>query len=388
MKIGILTGGGDVPGLNPCMKAVVYHAIDDGHEIVGIRRGWGGLLNFNPDDPKSYDENIIPLDKQKVRTIDRTGGTFLHSSRTNPSKVRVKDVPDFLRDPKTKNTDDASSDILDFTPHVLKNLEILGIDTLIPIGGDDTLSYGERLHREGVSVVAIPKTMDNDVFGTDYCIGFSTAVTRSVQFIHQLRTSTGSHERIAVIELFGRNSGETSLISSYLSGVDRAIISEVPFDPEILASLLLKDYNANPSSYAMVTISEGASMVGGKIIEYGEADAYGHRKLGGIGMITGEAVKKLTGKGIVYQQVGYLMRSGAPDALDLMIAINFAGIAMGLLKDKVSGRMVALRDGTYTHIPISTIASGIKRVDVDELYDPKEYRPKVRNVLGKPMFLY
>jgi len=388
MKIGILTGGGDVPGLNPCMKSVVYHAIDDGHEIVGIRRGWGGLLNFNPDDPKSFDENIVPLDKKKVRTIDRTGGTFLHSSRTNPSKVKAKNVPDFLRDPEAPEQAADASDILDFTPHILKNLEALGIDTLIPIGGDDTLSYGERLHREGVPVVAIPKTMDNDVFGTDYCIGFSTAVTRSVQFIHQLRTSTGSHERIAVVELFGRNSGETSLISSYLSGVDRAIISEVPFDPEILANLLEQDYAANPSSYAMVTISEGASMVGGKIIEYGEADAYGHRKLGGIGMITGEAIKKLTGKDIVYQQLGYLMRSGAPDALDLMIAINFAGIAMGLVKDKVSGRMVSLRDGTYTHIPISTIASGIKRVDVDELYDPKAYKPKVRSVLGKPMFLY
>ncbi len=386
MRIGILTGGGDVPGLNPCMKALVYRAIDFGHEVVGIRTGWGGLLNYNPNDPKSKEKYILPLDKMKVRTIDRTGGTFLHSSRTNPSKVKKNEIPDFLKDPKEK--EDGSNELLDFTPHVLSNLEKLKLDVLVPIGGDDTLSYGERLHREGFSVVAIPKTMDNDVFGTDYCIGFSTAVTRSVQFIHQLRTSTGSHERIAVVELFGRNSGETSLISSYLAGVDRSIISEVPFDPELLSKFLLEDYNNNPSSYAMVTISEGASIIGGKIIEYGEADAYGHRKLGGIGMITGEAIKKLTGKGIVYQQLGYLMRSGAPDALDLMVATNFAGIAMSLINDKVSGRMVALRDGTYTHIPISTIASGLKRVDVDELYNAKEYKPSVRNVLGKPMFLY
>jgi 6-phosphofructokinase 1 len=230
--------------------------------------------------------------------------------------------------------------------------------------------------------------MDNDVYGTDYCIGFSTAVTRSVQFIHQLRTSTGSHERIAVIELFGRNSGETSLISSYLAGVDRALISEVPFDPEKLAELVLKDKRDNPSNYAMVTVSEGAHMVGGKVVEYGETDAYGHRKLGGIGEITGEALKKITGEGIINQKVSYLMRSGAPDALDLMVATNYASLAVNLIKNDVSGRMVALRDGKYTHIPMSTVTSSVKRVDVDELYDVKTYRPRIRHVMGKPMFLY
>jgi 6-phosphofructokinase 1 len=230
--------------------------------------------------------------------------------------------------------------------------------------------------------------MDNDVYGTDYCIGFSTAVTRSVQFIHQLRTSTGSHERIAVVELFGRNSGETSLISSYLASVDRAIISEVPFDVEKLAKLLTKDKKSNPSNYAMVTISEGAHFAGGQVVEYGEADAYGHKKLGGIGQLTGEALKKLTGEDIIYQQLSYLMRSGAPDALDLMVAVNYANLAVSLLTSGVSGRMVALRDGTYTHIPMSTVTSGLKRVDVSELYDANEYRPKVRHVLGKPMFLY
>ena len=388
MKIGILTGGGDVPGLNPSIKAVVYRAVDEGHEVVGIRRGWGGLLELNRDDPDSVARNTMPLDKLRVRTVDRTGGTFLHTSRTKPSRVKPKDVPDFLHDPEHPEAEEKDTRLRDFTPHILKNLEYLGLDTLIPIGGDDTLSYGERLHSEGFPVVAIPKTMDNDVYGTDYCIGFSTAVTRSVQFLNQLRTSTGSHERIAVIELFGRNSGETSLISSYLAGVDRALISEVPFDPERLAELVMQDKAANPSHYAMVTVSEGAHMIGGKVVEFGEADAYGHRKLGGIGEITSEAIKKITGHNIINQRLGYLMRSGAPDALDLMAAVNFANMAMDLIISGASGRMVALRDGKYTHIPMSDVTSGVKRVDVDELYDKSQYRPKVRQVLGKPMFLY
>ena len=386
--VGILTGGGDVPGLNPCIKAVVYRAIDEGFNVVGIRRGWGGLLEFNRDDPESFDKNFMPLDKRAVRTIDRSGGTVLHTSRTNPGSVPQKNVPEFLKDPEHPGAEQSDTRPRDFTPHVLKNLEHLGIDALVPIGGDDTLSYAERLHREGVSVVAIPKTMDNDVFGTDYCIGFSTAVTRSVFFLHQLRTNAGSHERIAVVELFGRNSGETSLVSSYLAGVDRALISEVPFDPEKLARLVMEDKRANPSNYAMVTISEGSTMIGGKTIEYGEADAFGHRKLGGIGQMTGEALKKLTGEDIIYQQLAYLMRSGVPDALDLMVSVNFAHMAMDLIQDGVSGRMCALRDGTYTHVPISTMTSGLKRVDVGELYDADQYPPKVRRVLGKPMFLY
>lgn len=387
MKIGILTGGGDVPGLNPCIKAVVNRANDAGHEVLGIRRGWGGLLWYNREDPAT-EKFLMPLDKQKVRKVDRTGGTFLHTSRTNPAKVRPQNVPEFLRDPDHPEAEAADTRIRDFTPHVMSNLEHLGIDVLIPIGGDDTLSFGERLHSEGVPVIAIPKTMDNDVYGTDYCIGFSTAVTRSVLILNQLRTSTGSHERIAVIELFGRNSGETSLISSYLAGVDRAIISEVPFDPERLASFVMDDKASNPSNYAMVTISEGAHMIGQKVVEYGEADAYGHRKLGGIGEITGQAMKRITGQNVITQRVAYLMRSGAPDALDLMVGFNYAHLAMDLITSKASGRMVALRDGTYTHIPMSTVANGVKRVDVDELYDSQNYLPKVRSVLGKPMFLY
>ena len=267
-------------------------------------------------------------------------------------------------------------------------IERLGLDWLVPIGGDDTLSYGQRLASEGVPVVAVPKTMDNDVFGTDYCIGFSTAVTRSVQFIHQLRTSAGSHERIAVIELFGRNCGETSLLAAYLAGVDRALISEVPFDPELLADYLLEDKAANPSNYAMVTVSEGARMLEGSIEEYGEQDAYGHRKLGGIGLATGNVLKQLTGEDIIYQQVAYLMRSGAPDALDLMVGANYASMALNLIDRGEPGQMVSLRRGTYTSVPIETIGQGLKRVDVDELYDSKAYRPLVRRVDGMPMFLY
>ena len=385
MRVAVLTGGGDVPGLNPAIKALVYRAEEEGFEIMGFRRGWWGPLNYNLDDDTANWQCVIPLNRQAVRTVDRTGGTFLHTSRTNPSHVRGRAVPEFLRGPDFDPKDETPHD---FTPHVLKVLEHLKIDVLIPIGGDDTLSYADRLHREGVPIVAIPKTMDNDVFGTDYCIGFSTAVTRSVRFIHNLRTSVGSHERIGIIELFGRNSGETSLISAYLAGVDRAIISEVPFDPEKLARLVLKDKRNNPSNYAMITISEGAKMIGGEVIEHGEADAYGHKKLGGIGAYTGDVLKKLTGENILYQQVAYLMRSGAPDSIDLMVGFNFANMAMDLIVEGKTGRMVAIQKGIYTNVPISIVSQGVKRVDVDELYDVEEYRPKVRHVDGKPMFLY
>ncbi len=386
MRIGILTGGGDVPGLNPCIKALVDRAVDEGHQAIGIRRGWAGLFYYNPalpfDDPVNQ-KCAIPLDKMAVRTVARTGGTFLHTSRTNPGKVKGKDVPEHLRDQDW----DASAPAKDYTPAVLRVVEAMELDVIVAIGGDDTLSYAERLHREGVRVMGIPKTMDNDVFGTDYCIGFSTAVTRSVNFINNLRTSTGSHERIAVIELFGRNSGETSLIAAYLSGVDRAIISEVPFDPEKLGKFLLADKLANPSNYAMMTISEGARMEGGDIIQGGEEDAFGHQKLGGIGMVTGELIKKITGENIIYQQLAYLMRSGAPDSLDLMVASNYAHMAMDMVLKGQSGRMVALRGGVYTDIPISMIMQGRKQVDVGELYDIDQYKPKVRHVAGMPMFL-
>jgi 6-phosphofructokinase 1 len=271
---------------------------------------------------------------------------------------------------------------------VLKVLEHLEIDVLMPIGGEDTLGYGARIHREGFPIISIPKTMDNDVFGTDFCIGFSTAVTRSVHFIHQLRSTAGSHERIGVVELFGRHSGETSLISAYLAGVDRAIISEVPFDIERLADLLMQDKAANPSHYAMMTISEGAHEISGIVVQTGVADPYGHKKLGGIGAVTAERLEKMTGVKTMCQQLAYLMRSGAPDALDIMVAVNYANTAMDLLAIGKTGRMVALRDGRYTDVSAESPTLGEKHVDVRSLYDVDNYRPKVWHVLSKPMFLY
>ncbi len=382
MRIAVLTGGGDVPGLNPAIKAIVYRAIDNGYEVFGVLRGWAGLLDYDLDDPSKNDQCIVKLEKKDVRRIDRTGGTFLHTSRTNPAKVKTDRVPAFLREEGM-----AKDAIKDCTSHVLQVIAKLGINCLIPIGGDDTLSFGVRLHQEGVRVIAIPKTMDNDVYGTDYCIGFSTAVTRSVEFIHALRTSAGSHERIAVIELFGRNSGETSLVAAYLAGVDRALISEVPFDIEKLAKLVMEDKKANPSNYAMMTVSEGAHPLEGHPIESGEEDAFGHRKLGGVGKEIGDALSKITGQGIIYQQVAYLMRSGAPDSLDLMVAANYAQMAMGLVERGESGRLVCLQRGVYSDVPIATLSQGTKRVNVAELYDSENYRPKVQHVFGMPMFL-
>ncbi|MBZ0300379.1 MAG: ATP-dependent 6-phosphofructokinase [Anaerolineae bacterium] len=381
MRIAVLTGGGDVPGLNPAIKALVNRAIDNGYEVLGIRRGWKGLVQVNPD-TEVDEEWVIRLDREAVRRVDRSGGTFLHTSRTNPGSMKPADIPEFLAEPGS--VPDKTQDL---TPHVLRVIEKLGIDCLVPIGGDDTLSYGERLSREGMRVIGIPKTMDNDVYGTDYCIGFSTAVTRSVEFIHALRTSAGSHERIAVVELFGRNSGETSLIAAYLSSVDRALISEVPFDLNKLARLVMDDKKRNPSNYAMITVSEGAHPIEGQVMESGQEDAFGHRKLGGVGQNVGDALKHLTGQNIIYQQLAYLMRSGAPDSLDLMVAANFAHMAMGLIERGESGRLVCLQRGVYSDVPIATLSQGKKRVNVAELYDTDNYRPRIRHVLGMPMFL-
>jgi 6-phosphofructokinase 1 len=339
-------------------------------------------VNSNPQDPPTVQASTIALDPATVRTIDRTGGTFLHTSRTNPAKVSRKDEPAHL---SAGRTDDGPRD---HTAHAIRVVEHLGLDALIAIGGDDTLSFALRMHDEGVPVIAIPKTMDNDVHGTDYCIGFSTAVTRTVNFVHQLRTSAGSHERLAVVEVFGRYSGETSLVSAYLAGVDRAVISEVPFELDRLAELLMRDKRENPSNYAMMTISEGATVKGGEMIQGGPEDAYGHRKLGGIGELTTELLKERTGEGMIYQQLGYLMRSGNPDSLDLMVAINYAVMAADLAIEGSSGRLVALRNGNYVNVPLDVTRQGVKRVDVAALYDEAEYRPKIRHVDGKPMFLY
>ncbi len=388
-RVGVLTGGGDVPGLNPAIKAVAETAIARDWEVVGIRLGWGGLLHCNPESPQARKNLIVPLTLSSVRTIDRTGGTFLHTSRTNPSRVKALDVPDFLVGTVDPASGEGEEAIYDFTPHVLHVLDFLELDALIPIGGDDTLSYAARLHQEGFPVVAIPKTMDNDVYGTDYCIGFSTAVTRSVDFITALRTTSGSHERITVVELFGRNSGETSLIAAYLADVDRAIISEVPFDVQKLGLLLVQDKYNNPSNYSIMTISEGAREIGGDLVHYeGDEDAYGHKKLGGIGARVGEQLKAITNESVMYQQLSYLMRSGSPDSLDRMVAVSYGLLAMDLIDSARSGRMVALRDGAYTHVPLNRVISGTKRVDVDEMYDVEQYRPRIADMLGKPMFLY
>src|SRR5450759_4058980 len=373
--IGLLTGGGDVPGLNPCMKAVVLSALEVGYRVIGIRKGWAGLLNYNLDEPSTHDYYIRDLNQDDVRRIDRTGGTFLHTSRTNPQNVSPSKTPDFLKNSNLgKPVDDNGT--MDYTSHILKVLDHLGINVMVPIGGDDTLSYGVRLHREGIPVIAIPKTMDNDVFGTDYCIGFSTAVTRSVEFITNMRTSVGSHERIGIVELFGRNSGETSLISAYLSYVDRAVITEVPFDIHRLADFLMEDKRNNPSNYAIMTISEGGIISGGDVIETGEEDAFGHRKLGGVSQITSDMIKQLTGQDIMYQQVAYLMRSGAPDSLDRMVAMSFGNLAGQLIRRRETGKMVALHGGKYTTVPIEMILTGKKRVDVPSYYDVDNYRPK------------
>jgi 6-phosphofructokinase 1 len=384
--IGILTGGGDVPGLNPCIKAVAMSAFELGYRVIGIRRGWAGLLQYNLDEPSTHDYYVHELRPYDVRTIDRTGGTFLHTSRTNPQKTSPGRIPDFLKNSKWGKSIDTDG-TMDYTDYTLNVLSHLGIDTLVPIGGDDTLSFGVRLHKEGFPIVAVPKTMDNDVFGTDYCIGFSTAVTRSVDLITNMRTSVGSHERIGVVELFGRNSGETSLISAYLAYVDRALISEVPFDIDRLVGYLLEDKRNNPSNYAIVTVSEGATMSGGEIIETGEADQYGHRKLGGIGEILSDEIKKRAGQDIMYQQFGYLMRSGAPDSLDRMVAMSYGNLAIQLIRRGETGKMVALHGGKYTTVPVDMVLAGKKRVDVPAYYDIENYKPKIQDFMGVPMFL-
>ncbi len=385
-SLGILTGGGDVPGLNLAIKAAVLKAIENGYEIMGIRRGWQGLLHYDIDEPSTHDTYILDLNYSNTRTIDRTGGTILHTSRTNPQNVRAKNIPEFLINSSfgKKLDEDGTTD---YTDYVLKVLDHLGIDALISIGGDDTLSFSARLHKEGYPVVGVPKTMDNDVFGTDYCIGFSTAVSRGVRLITDMRTSVGSHERIGIVELFGRNSGETSLITALLAHVDRALISEVPFDIHKLSDLIMSDKEKNPSKYAMLTVSEGAIYEGGEIVESGPSDAYGHRKLGGIGQMISDDIKKITKANTMVQQLAYVIRSGPPDMLDRMVGMAFGSIAMELIKQNDTGKLTSLQKGKYTTIPLDTVISGKKFADVDSYYDKDNYAPKVKSYIGHPMFL-
>ncbi len=384
MRLGILTGGGDVPGLNPCIKAVTRRAGELGWEVIGFRRGWSGPLHYNPDDPEGSERHLMRLNRDVVRTIDREGGTVLHTTRIDPYWMLEENLPDFLKgrfEPSEQGTVDA-------TPHILRVIEHLGIDVMICIGGDGTLAYAAHLNEQGVKAVSIPKTMDNDVHGTDYCIGFSTAVSRSVEYINALRTSTGSHERIAVVELFGRHSGETALIASYLADVDRAIIAEVPFDPAKLAELIAGDRLENPARYAMVVVSEGARMEGGERQHYGEADEYGRKRLGGIGQILGAELTRLTGVDTINQSLAYLMRAGAPDALDRMVAKSFGTMAVQEIADGRTGFMTALHDGKYATVPAGLCTEGKKRVDVAAFYDVQTYRPRIAKVLGNPMFFY
>ena len=384
MRIAILTGGGDVPGLNACIKSVTQGAARQGWDMIGFRRGWAGPLHYDPAKPEDSEAHLFRLNRDSTRTIDRTGGTILHSSRTNPAKMKAADLPAFLDGGSLPQKDGR----FDATAHILAVLDFLKIDALVAIGGDDTLSYAARLHQEGMAVMAVPKTMDNDVYGTDYCIGFSTAVSRSVEMVHALRTPTGSHERIGVIELFGRNCGETALLTGYLADTDRTLIAEVPFDVEKLAGLLAKDRADNPSRYAMLVLSEGAQMLEGRIVERGQEDAYGHRKLGGIGEMVGEEIARLTGIGVVSQKLGYLMRSGPPDALDQMVARNFGAMAVEMLAASKHGLMAAIQGGRYTTVPVDSCIKGTRRVDVPALYDIESYRPRIARIADKPMFLY
>ena len=383
-RLGILTGGGDVPGLNVVIKTACTKAFAEGVDVLGLRKGWEGIVAIRPEDPNSVTQYTLPLDAERVRRIDRFGGTMLHSSRTNPGEMREKDLPKHLDPSRWEPNADGRRDLTDV---VIENLEALGIDGLLVTGGDDTLGYGARLHAAGFPVVGIPKTMDNDVWGTDYCLGFSTAVTRSVDLIHQLRTPAGSHERISIIELFGRNSGATALYTGLLAGVDRVLVSEVPFDPQNVAEFLAHDQDKNPAHYAICVVSEGAFPAGGAIMEGGEEDAYGHKKLGGIGAWIAADVRRRTGRETLEQKLAYLMRSGAPDSLDRMVAMVFGTMAFESLHSGHSGIMTSIVDGNYRLVDLSEVRSGARPANIEAYYDVGTYRPRLGALEGKSLLL-
>jgi ATP-dependent phosphofructokinase / diphosphate-dependent phosphofructokinase len=383
-RIGILTGGGDVPGLNSIIKSVVYRGWEIGWETVGIRRGWKGLTHLGPAGA-SDGEFVIGLNRENTRAIDRTGGTVLHTSRTNPARMKADTVPPWL-DAERRHSLEADDGRYDLTPLVLDNIERLGLTHLIAIGGDDTLGYADRLSHEGVPLVAIPKTMDNDVQGTEYCVGFSTAVTRAKELINRQRTTLGSHERIGIFRIFGRNSGYSAWYAAYVSST-RCVIPEAPFDLDKLATLLAEDRDANPSRYAMVIASEGAAWAGGTLQEYGEPDAYGHRRPVDIGTTLAEELHRRTGVETVHSDLTYDLRSGDPDALDQMVATTFANVAVDMLSDGLHGRMVAIRDGKYAHAPLPDPALGPRHVDVATMYSTDRFRPLYGHRLGMPLLL-
>jgi 6-phosphofructokinase 1 len=387
--IGILTGGGDVPGLNPAIRAVTFRALREGHRVIGLRRGWAGLVDIVPDKDADNSAHYLVLTEELVNRAGRTGGTFLHSSRTRPSHLPKGLVPPHLAD---KYTDDVN----DVTEDVIKNLDFLGIDYLIPIGGDDTLGYGAHLHRQGVPVVAIPKTMDNDVPGTDYCIGFSTCVTRTIELTHKLRTSAGSHERFLVIEVFGRYAGYTALLPTMAGASNRCVIPEHKFDMGHLTELLVHDRNRNPSNYSVVLVSEGAQIGGDSEMSFEgeEADMFGHKKLGGIGDRVANALKNLSPKynqgrkvNVISQRLGYLVRSGDPDALDSIVPMVFGNLALDLIDAGTSGRLVSIHNGRYDSVPMETIIGAKKVVDVEKYYDTERLRPKYKAFNNLPLFI-
>ncbi len=387
-RIGILTGGGDVPGLNPAIRAVTIRAIREGYEVIGIRRGWAGMVDLVRDKDFDNSKNITHLNEETVNKIGRTGGTFLHSSRTRPSHVSKNSVPDHLKDKY-------NAPMNDLTDEVLKNLDWLGIDYMIPIGGDDTLSYGVHLHKAGFKVIAIPKTMDNDVPGTDYCIGFSTCVTRTIEMTHMLRTSAGSHERFLVIEVFGRYAGFTALLPTMAGAANRCVIPEHKFNIDRLTELLVADKHTNPSSYSVVLVSEGAMIDGAEMTFSGqEADAYGHKKLGGIGDEISIRLKEISPKHnngkkieVINQRLGYLVRCGDPDAIDSIVPMAYGNLALDLILDKTYGRLVTLKNGRYDNSPIDIVTSYKKTVDVHKYYNVDRLRPHYESFESKPLFI-
>jgi 6-phosphofructokinase len=386
--IGILTGGGDVPGLNPAIRAVTLRALREGYQVVGIRRGWAGAIEIIRDPEYDNSNNYQILTEEVVNRAGRTGGTFLHTSRTRPSHVKKTDVPAHLKD--TYN-----QDVNDLTPEVLKNLDYLGVDYMIPIGGDDTLSYGVRLHQEGLKVVAIPKTMDNDVPGTDYCIGFSTCVSRTIQMANSLRTSAGSHERILVMEVFGRYAGFTALLPAMAGAANRCVIPEFKFDIERLTELLIEDRQNSPSHYSVVLISEGAMYEGGEMVFQDSAtDAYGHMKLGGIGDLVSAKIKDLSpkfnnGKSVntINQKLGYMVRGGDPDAIDAIVPMAYGNLALDLILSGIHGRLVVLKNGRYDNMPIDVVTSTKKLVDLNKFYNTDRLRPKYESFENKPLLI-
>ena len=386
-KIGILTGGGDVPGLNSVIKTVVYSGGGIGCEVTGIRRGWEGLTHVNFDDPASVSRYILPLNRQNTRTIDRTGGTWLHSSRTNP--LKMKKVPDFLSGQTftaSENTKKGvTSTVYDMTPRVLKNIEKLGLDYLVAIGGDDTLSYAAHLDKQGVKVICVPKTMDNDVRNTEYCIGFSTAVNSATNAIDRQRATVGSHERIGIFRIFGRDAGYTALYTAYVTSI-RCCIPEFKVDRDKLIELVLEDKRNNSSSYSLVLLSEGAEWEGYEVQEYGQADAFGHRKKANIAEVLNEYIQQ-RGEETIVSDLTYDLRSGAPDFVDRMVASTFGGMAIDIIRQGGSGVMTAINEGKYAAVPIPDPKLGPRAVDVARMYDTARYRPSYTGKMGLPVFL-